>query len=231
MNSIYEDEYLQVKIKLSSGVSDTVILSFTGIGHAMGQANVQKIEFMGSLSLNDPTLIFVIDKTRSWGNSLDFGLLVSLVKKYSINKKIFCIGNSMGAFNAVVFSSFYTVEVCLGFVPQYSVSKDVVKKEDRWRSYTDKIRDFKFKELSEEFFCNETRYFFYSGSHYKERRHWSRFPNKSNIYNMVVEGERHDVASTFKKNGILGEVINSAFGGSEYDFWPHRLVVYRNFSS
>lgn len=235
IKKIFEDDNLLVKYKKGSG--DIAIFSFTGVGHALGGIDIQREEFSKSLLVDDVTLFFIIDKKRSWGNSIDFDFLVKLVSPLLNDKKIYCLGNSMGAFNAVIFSYYFKTDVCLGFVPQYSVNKNVVKKEDRWDEYVVNIDEYKYKELNSFYFRDSTKYIFFSGSHYKERRHWAKLPsNKNNVFNYVVDGAKHNVAQIFKEKGVLRDVISlSFFCEDDFDFdFGFDLVglkVFRHFSS
>ena len=58
-----------------------ILLSFTGIGHGMGGIDVQRPEFFGA-GKSFGNVIFMSDRKRSWGNSLDFGRLIEVLEPH-----------------------------------------------------------------------------------------------------------------------------------------------------
>lgn len=128
MDTLYEDELLKVSIIVNHYQGD-VCVCFTGVGHALGGIDVQAEEFKNAYFYG--VIIFVTDKKRSWGNLIDFKLLKKIITPHVLHKKVNVLGNSMGAFIGTIFSYYQHVDCCIGFVPQYSISKDILPEEQR----------------------------------------------------------------------------------------------------
>jgi len=90
------------------------VVSFTSIGMKLGSTDIQKFEFQ-KLGENIGNRIYVIDKKRSWGNNLNYGVICELIGPFY--RKTYSLGNSMGGFLAVILTAFIKIEVCISFVP------------------------------------------------------------------------------------------------------------------
>ena len=106
MKIFYEDDFLKISYS-NEFKSDRCLVVFTGVGHAMGAIDIQREEFYNQHKLG--MVIWITDKKRSWGNNLNIKKISSAVKKFSENRKIYIIGNSMGGFLAILFSKFLEV--------------------------------------------------------------------------------------------------------------------------
>lgn len=212
MNVLYEDDFLKVTIKdIFQNTYDTpveLLVVFTGIGFGVGGVDVQKEEFTKGDFSGD--IIFVFDKKRSWGNFLDFDALKLIIYPFFEGKKVYYLGNSLGGFNAIIFSRFLKPNSVLAFVPQYSVSKKVIPKENRWDRYVDDIKEFRFESL-EGFFSELVEYYVFTGDNFKEKRHWMRMPKSSNVNVFVLKGVGHQCAKVLRDAGCLYELIESCF--------------------
>ena len=101
----------QIK-SLYTGSKHTVI-SFSGVGNTLQGTN---LEFY-NLKNHGYNVIWVLDETTSWFNNIDHKEIIKHIK----TDKVYAVGNSMGAYNATIFSTLYNVDKVLGFAPQYSV--------------------------------------------------------------------------------------------------------------
>lgn len=202
MQTIYEDSNL--KIYKKQGDSDNVFLCFSGVGKAMGGINIQQAEF--NKATGGATAIFIIDKTRSWGN-IDWDLLSGVVSPYIVNKRVFTIGNSMGGFYAILASRHFLIEKVIAFVPQYSVHKSIVPLETRWSIYTDNIVNWKYVSL-ENSFNNQTEYHIFYGNDLYDARHKACFPKQNNIIMHDYDGDHYLVAD-LKDKGLLYSLISN----------------------
>ncbi|WP_232405607.1 hypothetical protein [Pseudophaeobacter flagellatus] len=209
--SIFEDDFLKIKSRQnkSDHESNSILLSFTGIGHAMGDLNVQKPEFFGAGRSFD-NIIFIIDKTRSWANKLDFDIVKDAIAPLVGKRKIYSIGNSMGGFNSIISTHYVPTEVCVAFVPQYSVNPSIVPWEGRWKEHTSNIKKFRFDSVRE-YMSNTTDYFIFSGGNGPDRRHAHLFPVKSNIRHYSFPSIAHNVSKRLKEMGVLDNVVQSCF--------------------
>jgi len=186
------------------------LISFTGVGHSLGGLDVQQPEFVGAGSQYDATF-FVSDLTRSWGNLLDFTRVAEIVGQKVGKVEIHCIGNSMGAFNALLAPSQMSVSRVVAFAPQFSVHPDVVPWEIRWEEYRNAITDWKYPSL-EGVWVAETEYFVFASNKGRDRKHARLFPKLQNLHLTRVDGA-HNLARSMKDAGILQEVIRRCFAG------------------
>ncbi len=200
--TIYEDKF--VRITYLERESDFVTLCFSGIGLGLGVIDLQDEEFIGSSSRIGSS-VFVFDLTRSWGNCLDFVHIERALRPILAGRHISSLGNSMGEFLAVVATGFFDIKTCVAFVAQFSVKSSVLPAEQRWMNYREHIYSFKFESLAP-FFNNTTRYYMLNSSEAVEERHWSKFPSKSNVTNIVFDCN-HNLATSLKSKGMLNEVI------------------------
>ncbi len=191
-----------------------LVLCFTGIGHALGGIDIQRAEFVGTMATLGAASAFVFDKTRSWGNRVDFARVADLVAPLAPGARILGLGNSMGGFNAILMSNFTAMETCVAFAPQFSVMPGVVPGEIRWRDYVAAIDGFRFPSLEGQF-NDRTRYVTVNGDDAAERAHWSRFPARPNARHLVVRGQGHEAAAALKSAGVLGHFLAAAFAGGD----------------
>src|SRR5437868_4250885 len=131
MRELVNDENIRVSVIEQN--SSTVTLCFTGVGHAIGGVDVQSEEFLNASKM--ATCLFIIDKKRSWGNSIDFESLGKVIGPYIEARTVNTIGNSMGGFLAVLATRFFPVDVAVAICPQFSVSKRIIPTESRFDSY------------------------------------------------------------------------------------------------
>ncbi|NOX40367.1 MAG: hypothetical protein GXP05_07580 [Alphaproteobacteria bacterium] len=212
MEPILETETCGIEAyESASDWQNTVLLSFTGIGHAMGGLDVQTPEFFGAGRGFD-NVIFISDLARSWGNALDFDEIVAALRPFVAGRKIFAIGNSMGGFLGVVMSNLLEIDTVVAFVPQFSVSARVLWSEHRWRNHRVHIKEFKIPSLADQFNA-KTQYYLFSSNSWPDRKHWKRFPAQPNIENIVLKDGAHNLAAGLKKSGQLSGLIEACFTG------------------
>ena len=205
---LYEDEFLRVQAKLVEGAERTV-LAFTGVGKAISGDTVQMVEFYRA-STAGANAVFIIDKTRSWGNRIDFERLVSILTPVTAGRRVCTIGNSMGGFLAVLMSSFLDVRCTVAFVPQFSVDADVMPEETRWEIYLNEITKFRYPSLDGHFNTRAKYYLFHSGKE-KDRPHWEKIPSAPNIKQFVFQNFGHGAVKHLKAMGLLDSIIGQCF--------------------
>ena len=214
MIEIFDSKTLSISIRnnVVSKDNDNILLSFTGIGHAMGGIDVQNAEFFG-LGRNFDNVIFITDKTRSWGNLLNFEQINIIVKQFANNSKLYSIGNSMGGCLSIIASKYIEISVSISFAPQFSVNPKIASWETRWRDYISNIKTHDIEHVGS-YFNNKTRYFIFSSGDKLDRRHATLFPVKGNINHYLFPEFNHALASQLKEVGVLYEIISKALDGS-----------------
>ena len=148
-------------------------------------------------------VIFIKDTSRSWFNNLD---LVT-IKKNIKTKTNYCIGYSMGGFNAIMFSNFFPIKKVIAFSPQFSIHPSL-SKDKTYLNYAARIKKWKYKQLK---FNNKTKYLLIFGSSKNEKYHASKIPNQKNIKIITIDGCDHATAPFLKKEKKLKKLISHFF--------------------
>ena len=211
---LFEDKYIKIVSRQiqSDNSSKKIMLSFTGIGHALGGLNVQESEFFGAGRSFD-NIICITDKTRSWGNKLDFGIINKVIAPLVGGRAVYSIGNSMGGFNAIVASKFMEIHTSISFVPQFSVCRTAVPWEDRWLEFTSRIEEFHIRTARDGMNCR-TNYKIFSSGVGNDAKHASLFPVAENVEHYLFAEATHSLAQTLKEDGHLMPLLNVCFGDS-----------------
>ena len=210
MKIFYEDDFLKISYS-NEFKSDRCLVVFTGVGHAMGAIDIQREEFYNQHKLG--MVIWITDKKRSWGNNLNIKKISSAVKRFSENRKIYIIGNSMGGFLAILFSKFLEAKKVIAFSPQFSVCPDIVPDEKRWMNHRQFIDEYRYKDLSDSFDRN-TKYALLIGDGQHEDIHYSKFIKFSSLSNIELirfNDTGHKVASNLKNLNLLNQSIDTFF--------------------
>jgi len=209
--TVFDDDAMTVL--QMAGRAEECIVSFTGIGHALGGLDLQTPEF--SRSGGDENKIFVIDKQRSWGNNLDWDRLVVVVKELAGSAPITTLGNSMGGFLAILSARQLQAARTIAFAPQWSIDKAIMPQEKRWAEYRNKIGSIRFPDVSTGF-NNSTQFNVFFGNNPRDEAHLRLFPrNRANVSIVVVEGCGHDVAKFLKEKGQLYSVLDTCRTGGD----------------
>jgi hypothetical protein len=208
LNIIDNDDLLVSVLRRDS---NTVTFCFSGIGGAIGGINIQSFEF--SKSSQNSTTIFIVDRKRSWGNNIDFAQIVESTKEFTRGKTVNAIGNSMGGFLAVLLTKFTNVASCVAFVPQYSVSRNVIPSENRFTDFTNNIKKWNYESLNNCFNQKTKYYIFFGADNSIEDEHRNLFPNQNNIsvFTFLDMSWSHAVAQYLKDANCLYPTLQSCF--------------------
>ena len=202
----YEDEFLKISY-LDASNSNRCLIAFTGVGHAMGGVDVQREEFFSQHALG--MVVWVTDKRRSWGNNLKVEAISSAIQNLIAKREVFFVGNSMGGFLAILFSSILNAKRVMAFVPQFSVSPNIVPCERRWMNYRNEIKKFVYEDLSHSF-RDSIKYALLMGSGGNEEIHYhkfSDFSHKPNVHIFKFVDSNHNVARYLKELMCLTNVL------------------------
>ena len=204
MKLLYEDD--NIKISIIERDLPTVTLCFSGAALDDRGLDIVGAEFIRASQT--ATAIFIVDKTISWGNNIDFDLLRNVIGAYTQNKIVNAIGNSMGGYNAIIASKVINLNTVIAFVPQYSINKKVMPGESRWDCFGKNITNWRIESL-EGYFNMHTNYYIIAGSTGGDRAHLEKMPATSNIKKIYFKGifYDHNVAPVLKNHNILYDVI------------------------
>jgi pimeloyl-ACP methyl ester carboxylesterase len=204
METLAECEKLRVRYQ--KGDTTTLVVSFTGVLHGMGDLPVD--EFRGSTRGHHG--LFISDLSCSWYNSAGTAeRIVDLVQKTrsQINAdKVVTIGNSMGGFGAILFARLVEANTAIAFAPQFSVKPDLIPSENRWRALVARIDEWRFPTPLP--LRAKTHYFIFSGSEPCECEHARRFERARNVTKFIISGG-HGVAQGLKDTGQLGASVRA----------------------
>ena len=198
---IFNKDYNLTKTLLNqyfTGKKKTV-LSFSSIGG--GIKHIQNEEFFNLTKKYN--VLFIRDITRSWLNNVD----IKLIKKNVIKKKCFAIGHSMGAFNAIIFSTLHRIKKVIAFSPQFSIHPRITK-DTTFRNHALRIKVWKYPKLK---FSKNTNYLLVFGDDSKEKYHASLIPKKKNIKIIFIKNCDHNTAKKLKVQNKLYKLINDFF--------------------
>ena len=175
------------------------VISFSSIGR--GRKYIQQNEFFNLTKKYN--VMFVKDITRSWFNNVDTNYIKSFLKK----NNTYAIGHSMGAFNAIIYSTLYPIKKVIAFSPQFSIHPEI-SKDNTFLNFAASITEWKYKKLK---FSNKTDYLIIFGDSDKEKYHMSMMPKRKNIKLMVIKNCDHNTALHLKKLNKLYKIINKFF--------------------
>ncbi|MEM6590167.1 MAG: hypothetical protein AAF641_17105 [Pseudomonadota bacterium] len=207
--TVFDDDVM--KVLHIRGRKEECIVSFTGVGHALGGLDLQNPEF--ARSDGDEIKIFVIDKQRSWGNSLNWEKLKEIVDCLAPDAQITTIGNSMGGFLAILSLPVFGAKKAVAFVPQWSIDPSIVPGEDRWLRYRNEIKHIIYPDLTNAVRTQAKIYTFF-GKDGKDGVHLQFFSNE-NLEAIVLEDCGHNAAAYLKKHGMLYPVLNACRDGAD----------------
>ena len=213
MQVLFDDDFLNISARSGPGTpGGNILLSFTGIGHGMGGIDVQKPEFFGT-GRDFDNLLFLTDKTRSWGNRLEFDRIAEILAPWTQGQRVYSIGNSMGGFLAILCSAHVPMVASLSFSAQYSMNPGIVPWEQRWRKYTRDIPEHRIGHAGS-YMQDGTRYVLLSGGMGPDGRQAALFPTGPNIEHFRFPEIEHDLAVRMKERNALSGVIADAFAGT-----------------
>lgn len=175
------------------------VLSFSSIGG--GTKHIQNEEFFNLTRKYN--VLFIRDITRSWFNNVD----IKLIKKNIIKKNCYAIGHSMGAFNAIIFSTLHRIKKVIAFSPQFSIHPRITK-DTTFGNHALRIKKWKYPKLK---FSKNTNYLLIFGDNDNEKYHASLIPKRKNIKIIFIENCDHNTAKKLKMQNKLYKLINNFF--------------------
>lgn len=223
VETLHECDRLRIKSIDFSGKrrNDRVLVSWTGVGHAMGAVNVQRKEF-ASVGAQYDRALFVTDLKRSWGNNLPLDVIKAHLPSQKDGAEVSAIGNSMGGFLAIAFSKLLSFRRVFSVVPQFSVHPDVVPWERRWKHYLSSISDWQICSL-ENAFSPECDYFVVTSQSGPDARHAKLMGEKPTLTRITIGLDGHDVGKRLKELGLLKNLVSDCLSGA-YDPNEFRLA-------
>jgi hypothetical protein len=215
-------EFEETIIKEIHG-NDKLLVSFGGIKQGYG---MPIFEFKKTISAIQCDKIYIRDFEQAWYhkgiskeiNSIDEleKLLNNILSKNNY-KKICFIGNSMGAYAAILLGTILDVDNILAFAPQSFIDKSnrLINFDFRWKKQISSI--YKYKKRKKIFFdlkkhllnsTYKTNINIYYSPFYKlDKIHSERLQNNKNIFLHTISEGGHNIVKTIRDNGELSSII------------------------
>lgn len=204
--NIYKDENLQ--ISYINNNSDSVVILFA---YGMITITEPPRENLSLYTLNDKNIIHIVDLKVSWFNNFTAEFILEKIQHLIDGKKVYLVGMSMGAFNAIHFSNFIKAEKCIGFGPQYSVKDpDPNRYGGNMKYYIDRLESFNVHTVN---FSPDNKYVIVFGSDDEENLSSSNIINKCKAENIqalfaVFHDSPHLILDYLsKKEGPVDKII------------------------
>jgi pimeloyl-ACP methyl ester carboxylesterase len=193
------------------GDNGRAIVSFAGIGYALGGIQVE--EFRKSLDGSSCDIYYVIDKERRWYNGC-YDAVVATINRSLAARRIgetFTLGNSMGGFGAVLFAG--ALDRCrrtIAFSPQSSVSPAVAPFEDRWHEWTRHITHWQVPDAVASMKHGVGYVLFFGAADPRDQRHAARFAAGAGQTLLCrIDDSGHGVAAEIKRRGLLIPLLDA----------------------
>lgn len=216
MNVCWENQDFRIE-SVESQQSDLAIVVFAGIGPSLD--GVPVAEFSRSLQSTGLhlTTYFVIDKSRTWYNH-SFDLLRHELRNLLDGIPNLTIGNSMGGFAAILFSTI--LPNCLGtvaFVPQYSVHPFVAPNEHRWDELIAGIKNWNHANCVYTGSNSPKQLLLFGSRDLADLRQLKSFMNyrDAQMSLLICDGFEHNLASELNRSGLLVPLLTSAISQIE----------------
>jgi pimeloyl-ACP methyl ester carboxylesterase len=198
------------------GRSTRLVLVFVSI--LTGRLHPDQMEFLGSASQRGQNhVLFICDRHHSWysrpGIRQRIADLVRAVAREHGIETIWSIGNSMGAYGAILFSESLPISRVVAFVPQLLLD-DWVISQDMWALYRPNIQDGVVRDLIPIMAAPDREFRLVVGDsdpddtiHLAHLR--QALPDAAHIGIVVVRGQQHQVARWLKAKGQLLPLIKA----------------------
>lgn len=177
--SLYEDDFL--KITYFDKKSDDIVISFSSTPRLLQGEEVAIEQFIGTLSRNNISGIFVIDKTSSYGNKISLAKIASLISPIVKDAlRVHAIGYCMGGFLAIALSKSIYLNSVVAVTPQWSIHPDVLPPQSYLNIFSSQINEWAIKDLSG-YFADDTRYYILNSDDPDDQHQIKYFPKQENI--------------------------------------------------
>lgn len=186
--------------------TEIIFVCFSSLGV---REETHQVDFY-SLS-NKHSVLFVTDKTNSWGNNLDWTSLARIINDKIANKQSYSIGVSMGGTNSILSSNYLDTKYVVSFNPQFSIHP-LIEPKGTYLEYARKIIYWKHKTIKSSFNNNKTFYTFVSTNDANDVKYIDIYPE--HLYN-CGKNFGHNLAFDLKNAGLLQGLLDVIVLGHE----------------
>lgn len=191
------------------GPGADIVLAFASVGH--DPTRPPSAEFVASASAGGRRALFVIDESRSWANAPGFETVLAkaldrLTGDRPAGRRL-AIGQSMGAFAALVAASILPLDAVLAIGPQASIRPGAIPGETRWANWTARLPALRHADAP---LPPGPRLTVMHGLA-DDRTQALAFPARPNLDHILFPGLTHSgLAAHLKSRGALAGLIDAA---------------------
>jgi hypothetical protein len=178
--------------------TDIVFICF----NSLGTDDPKRLDFY-SLSKHY-SVVFVTDKTNSWGNRLDWENCSKIINTIIDGKIAYSIGVSMGGTNSVLSSNYINTKYVVAFNPQFTIYPDIVPNSE-YIPYAKKIENWIHKTIEASFSNKQIYYLFVSRHDINDTLFLKRYPNY--VFD-CGPNYGHNLAFDLKNAGMLDDLLS-----------------------
>lgn len=212
--TIHQDE--ELLIRWLPGTSTRLILAFSGVKHGLGGMPMD--EFIGTASGGSSNhVLFISDMKRSWYSRKGLvALTTKTVEDFCQGhdiEHIDAIGNSMGGYGAIRFSSELPIRRVAAFAPQVSMDLSVIN-EKRWQGYRQFFGEELLPSLAEPILKSDAQIFVTFGGGVKtELAQAALLPDAPHLHVKLLPYCHHNVVKDLKAAGMVTPLVNAKLAG------------------
>jgi len=201
-----------LRITATDGAGDLGVVVFTSL-HG-GFAKEGHLEFAGTASAQGARpCVFVRDLRQAWyQDAADAAVIRDRVSRHFREagiSRLICVGDSMGAYGALVFAADLGAQAVLALGPQYDVSLEAMPLDPRWHGYRAGIASADLGAV-DRWLRPGPEYFVLHGRKGADIVHWTRFPQMPNLHHFLIADMGHSVSGELKARGLLRDVFDAA---------------------
>jgi predicted esterase YcpF (UPF0227 family) len=175
--TLFEDDFC--RISMIDGDGDIVTLSISS-SPRIGE-DFSNEEFIKT-STKDGKGVFLIDKTNSFGNRLDWDVVIDTLSPHLVDKDVRAVGFCLGGFLATVLSKHFRIHSVVAITPQYSVMPEYMPEDSFMLGmYTNSITEWKIPSL-EGYFQEDTNYYVFASCDDSDKIQIAHFPIQDNVF-------------------------------------------------
>ncbi len=186
------------RISFINNNTDTVFVCF----NSLGIINPDELDFY-SLSKYF-SILFVTDKTSSWGNHLDWESVSKIVNPIIDGKTSYSIGVSMGGSNSIISSNYINTQYVVAFNPQFTIYPGIAPEDSEYLVHAESIKEWKHKTIEDSFLNKKTFYTFISRNDVNDFLFVDKYPK--HVFDCGY-GYGHNLAFDLKNAGLLGGLL------------------------
>lgn len=204
-----------IRISVKVGDKKQCVVSFSGIGKSRsGEGEVQREEFRRSLEdMGDITIVFVMDKTRSWLNETADRVINFLEPYLSNFSQVTTLGHSMGGYAALYLASALpNCNRAVAFAPQFSVNPRFVPEcETRWGKFISRIATHTIDHVFDRPGDGIDYWIIMGTNEPLEREHLKKIQTygvfSERLHIIRIEEAGHEVSQYLRVIGALSEIL------------------------